>query len=354
MIFADGQRKFHRGFVGINDCAVRAEFQRGIRIQLRERRELLRLGIGAAAFHRHADGGRHGQKELHLVRGERALVRRVDAENAEGSFARRNRNRDAADDAVLGQKRRRGERLLRVGVWNDDRLAGIQRETDLRIVVAGNFYFADVVWLPADARLQKQLVVCQPFPKRGVFHFERLSYEQDGLVQEGVEVAVRQGKLPERGDDGLLQRAVEKNFFRFLPLGDALLQRGRHDVERLRQLAELTLRFLQARACAHVALGQPLRGVRQRADLAQDEMFPAKPRRNQCQQPDNEAHPRHIGRKRFQPFRRVIPEPVLIDDVGDDQRRRDDHKNAEDQLHAHAGKSFCDFFNHFPVPALPP
>jgi len=50
---------------------------------LRERRELLQLGIGAVAGHGHANGRGGGEQKLHFVPVKFAQLRRVDTEHAE-------------------------------------------------------------------------------------------------------------------------------------------------------------------------------------------------------------------------------------------------------------------------------
>ena len=77
----------------------------------------------------------------------------MDAEHAERLSACWDGDGDAADHAVFGQKRRGGELRFRPGITDDHRLAGIEREGDLRTIVAGQFCMADISMFPADTRL---------------------------------------------------------------------------------------------------------------------------------------------------------------------------------------------------------
>ena len=66
--------------------------------------------------------------------------------------------------------------------------------------------------------MQPRLTARQLLEHGGVFRFQCLRHEHDGLIQQRLQVAVGQRKLSERGDHGLLERAIQQVFFRRLPI----------------------------------------------------------------------------------------------------------------------------------------
>ena len=146
--------------------------------------------------------------------------------------------------------------------------------------------------------------------------------------------------MAQRGHEGLLVRLVAQLALRRVTLLRALLQRRRHLVEFFRELAEFALHLMQAGARLQVAAREPQHRLRQRPHLSQNEMFPAIPRRDQRQQAHDEACPRHAQSIPAHPLRGVFPEPVLVDDEGEHQRRGDPQEDAADQLHTDTGKWF--------------
>ena len=119
-----------------------------------------------------------------------------------------------------------------------------------------------------------------------------------------------------------------------------------HLIENICQLAEFAFPVFNAGAGGQISLGQPLGRCGQGAHLLQNKMFAAEPGRAQRQQTHQETGPRHVQRVLLHPGRRELPEPRLVDDIRQHQRRRDGHKHAGHQLHPHRGELFRDFFNH--------
>ena len=154
-------------------------------------------------------------------------------------------------------------------------------------------------------------------------------------------VVVNQGAIRREFQRRVGIQLSERGQFFHLGIGafeflHALLQRLRHAVECFRELAEFTRTFTQARPAAQVARSQPFRRVGQSLHLAQNEMFPAEPRRHQRQQSDREADPRHIHEIGPHPVRRELPEPGLVDDIRQHQDRRNGHEHAGHELHPDA------------------
>ena len=76
----------------------------------------------------------------------------------------------------------------------------------------------------------------------GVFHAQCLRHKHDGLIQQRLQVAVGQRKLSERGDNGLLERAIQQVFFRAFEILDMPFQRFGHPVKTLGELTEFVFR----------------------------------------------------------------------------------------------------------------
>ena len=232
---------------------------------------------------------------------------------------------------MSGQKGRRGEPGFRFGIRCDSRLAGIERKADLSGIVAGQPGAADVFGMPAHARLQQKLPVRQPLVNRREFHIERLTYKNERLIEQRIQIVAGQRELSERGDHGLFQRAVEQNFFRLFAFGVPLLQRFRHAVENLRQLAQFIVRGRQSRARGQIAVRDFFGRSRHRLHLPANEKFAAHPRRHQRQNPHHKPAHRQ----------------VII--IHEQQRRHDEQQHAADQLHPHGGE-FEKWFCHSAIP----
>ena len=83
--------------------------------------------------------------------------------------------------------------------------------------------------------------------------------EHHGLIQQRGDVAAHHRELAQRRHDGLLKGTVQEGLFGPLAFFDAFLQRDRHGIERLRQLAQLAPLARQPGAAGQVA-GAPTVG----------------------------------------------------------------------------------------------
>jgi hypothetical protein len=77
-----------------------------------------------------------------------------------------------------------------------------------------------------------------------------------------------------------------------------------------------------------------------------NKMFATEPCRDERYQTGSEADPWNICGEGFDPFRRKSPKPILIDDVGKNERGSNGDKDARHELHPHTGKAMREFSNH--------
>ena len=172
------------------------------------------------------------------------------------------------------------------------RFAGRQREAALGLRVGWNDRLSDAAVLPADSRPQQQEFASRlQFQDMAVLDLQRLGDQHHGLIQQRGDIVAYHGELAQGGHDRLLEGTVEEGLVGPLTFFDAFLKRGRHGIERARQLAQFAPLLRQAGPAGQITRAQLLGRFGQHPHLAEDEALTPEPRRRQGQQPDHKLRP---------------------------------------------------------------
>jgi hypothetical protein len=210
-------------------------------------------------------------QEPHIVPGEDAWFLGQDLEHPQRTGGPEHRRRDAADHAVLEEERTRREPVVGPKVFDDDRLAGMQRERSQRRLVRVDVRRAAE---PAGSDTKDQRVFFRrQLEDAGELQIECLGGDARRLVEQRLELPARQREQPETGDRFLLSLPVREL------TGDApafcdVLDDTEHPVDLVLGVQER--RDRDAHVDARAVLAEPLRlepGDRLTGELAPDQLL---------------------------------------------------------------------------------
>ena len=293
----NGRGEFQRRIIRVGNFAVRGDFHGRIGVEPDEGGHFVQGRLGALAFHRGGNRIRDGEQELDVVAVECARTAGPYAEHAEGSFRRCDGDTHAADNPVLKKIGGAGEPFFGAQIGDRDWFAGGQGVTREGIAVGLDLDGALGIFLPAGASAEgHQAPFGLQFEHLAKLDFQRLANEGDRLIQERGKVVAHQGELAKRGDDRLLQGAIEQALLVVLVFFRPLLDGCRHRIEGLGELSHFAGFAGELRAGGKVSAAEPARRREQGPDLSYDEAFASEPGGAERQNADEKAGPGNVGK----------------------------------------------------------
>jgi hypothetical protein len=144
----------------------------------------LHFRLSVLPRNRHRQHSGNGQEEMNLILSELAPVSGVRAQDAKSPAVAGYGNGDTAYDSVFHQERSGAKPVLRPKPINYDRLARLQRKTQLSVGLDRDRSQANAAISPASAGPQQhRSAVGHCFQNAAVFNLQRLGYQHDGLVK---------------------------------------------------------------------------------------------------------------------------------------------------------------------------